>query len=46
MKYLGNRNIYYNDSQIQNDPPICGYLSVYVLKKLRKGEELNKQLIN
>lgn len=52
IKYLGKENIYYNDSQIQNydDPPICGYLCVYVLKELNEGKDykniINKLILN
>ena len=52
MKYLGEDNLYYNDSQIQynNDPPICGHLCVYVLKELSKNIKfqsiINKLLYN
>lgn len=52
INYLGKENIYFNDSQIQlyNDPPICGYLCVYVLNELNKGKKyeniINKLIVN
>lgn len=41
VKYLENKNIRYNSEQIQkyNDPPICGHLSLIVLKELSNGKD-------
>lgn len=52
IEYLGSENIYFNDSQIQNydDPPICGYLCVYILRELSMGKKykniINKLILN
>lgn len=53
VKYLGKKNIFYNDAQIQNndDPPICGHLCVFVLNELSKNVRIDnnerfKNIIN
>jgi hypothetical protein len=39
VKYLGSKNLYYNEDHIQNykSPPFCGHLCLIVLKKLTEG---------
>lgn len=47
-EYLNNCKIYYNTSKIQNydDPPICGYLCIEVLRRYSCGENFNQIIVD